>query len=372
MRIIYYEYVNFIFLKINISMEKQKNKYRILLLFIIFLTSFSLGFIVKENFYTTEKQPYIEDLKQEDNFTNVNNYLNNLKQDEKIDLSLFWIVYDIVKNYYYSNDLLNEKENQYWIISWFIESLWDKFSEFMTPEITKEFNDALKGDFEWIGAVVQKHELWVLIDRVLKWSPALNNWILSWDIIIEANENILKGLSVNESVNFIKWPAWTQVVLKILRVWERDIIEKKVIRDKIKIPSVDTKDIAQPNIGYISLNMFWENTPKEFKEFLDMYNNDENIDWIIIDLRDNWGGYLQTAVEIISNFIPRGEKIVTTKYKESSKNKVFNSNNRGNIFNKKIVVLINQNSASASEIMAWALKEYNKAILVWEKSYWKW
>lgn len=344
--------------------EEQKKNNSFLPLFITFLTSFALWFYISNN---------IEFL----NFTNKNKnslvetILKDKLWDKSLNLDLFWQIYNITSQNYYSSDDLKPKDLENGIITWFINSLWDKFSEYMVPEITKQFEDTLNWDFEWIGAVIDKHELWIIIDRVLKWSPALNNWILKGDIIIEANGIILKDLTTNEAVTHIKWKAGTKVILKILRSWEHDFITKEIIRDKIKIPSVDTKDIQDSEIWYISLNIFWDNTSKEFLDLLNTFNN-EKIKWIIIDLRDNGWWYLQSAVEILSNFIEKWKLLVTTKYKNSLLNNYFYSENFGQIFDKKIVILINGNSASASEITAWALKDYNKAILVWEKSYGKW
>jgi carboxyl-terminal processing protease len=181
----------------------------------------------------------------------------------------------------------------------------------------------------------------------------------------------LEDLNIVEAVEKIKWPAWTKVKLKILRPWEKEILEKEVVRNKIKIPTVETKTFswAYENIGYISLNMFWEESSKEFKNALEKMKNK---DWIIIDLRDNWGWYLNWAVEIISNFIENWKKVVEVKWKTIFDNSVYNSAWLDDKYKWKIVILINWNSASASEITAWALRDYNKAILVWEKSYWKW
>ena len=349
------------------KMENQNKNYKYyLLFFIIFLTSFSLWFFVSENIKTTDNINKNQDLNSK-----VWEFIKEKMLKKDLNLTLFWQVYNIIVSNYYSSDELKEKTLEYWLIDWLVKSLWDKYSEFMTPEVTKEFENTLSWDFEWIWAVIEKNELWVMVDRVLKWSPALESWILKWDIIIKANTKELKDLTATEAVNFIKWQAWTKVELTILRVWEKDLIIKNVTRNKIKIPSVDTTDLKDPEIWYISLNMFWENTAIEFKELLDTFNN-EKTKWIIIDLRDNWGWYLQTAVEILSNFIKNKEVLVTTKYKDELLNTPYYSENSWNIFNKKIVVLINENSASASEITAWALKDYNKAILVWEKSYWKW
>lgn len=338
--------------------EKQNKLNTFLLIFIIFLTSFALWF-------------YTSNIKKENKENILTTTIKDKFLEKDLNLDLFWQVYNIISQNYYFSDIINKKEIEYGTIKWLVGSLQDKFSEFMTPEETKEFENVLKWDFEWIWAVIEKHELWIIIDRVLKWSPAINAWIFAWDIVIEANWNNLKDLTVNQAVNYIKWPAWTQVILKIIRAWENDFITKEIIRDKIKIPSVDTKDLEDDSIWYISLNMFWENTSKEFREMLDVFNNNKT-KWIIIDLRDNWWGYLQSAVEILSNFIESKKLLVTTKYSNNLLNNYYYSENKQGIFDKKIVLLINWNSASASEIVAWALKDYNKAILVWEKSYWKW
>ena len=344
-------------------MNESKKNYNFALFFIVFLTSFTLWYFT--SFYNK-----VELSLQEKNKTLVET-INNKIIESKIQLDSFYKVYDIVEKNYYSSDELKQKDLEYWIITWFINSLWDKFSEFMIPEDNKQFQDALNWNFEWIWAVIEKNELWVIVDRVIKWSPAINNWIIKWDIIIEANANKLQDLTVSEAVNHIKWPAWTKVSLKIIRAWESDFITKEIIRDKIKIPSVDTLDMKDEEIWYISLNIFGETTSIEFNELLNTFNNDK-VKWVILDLRDNWWGYLQSAVEILSNFIEKWKLLVTTKYKDSVLNNYYYSENFWKIFGKKVVILINWNSASASEITAGALKDYNKAILVWEKSYWKW
>lgn len=340
--------------------NKTKN---FLLVFIVFLTSFSLWFFVKWNV----------DVFLEKGNTSItdNNIIKEVFLDKDLNLDLFWQVHNLVKSNFYSSSDLKDKDLEYWFIKWYVSSLWDKFSEFMTPKETKEFEDSLNWDFEWIWAVIEENELWVKVDMVIKWSPALANDVRKWDIIIEANWISLWWLSSTEAVSHIKWQAWTKVKLKILRDWESDFIYKEITRDKVKVPSVDSKFFEEDKIWYISVNIFWENTSKEFLEALNSFDNDKT-DWIVIDLRNNWWWYLQSAVEILSNFVENWKLLVTTKYKNSVLNNYYYSENTWKIFSKKIVILINWNTASASEITAWALRDYNKAILVWEKSYWKW
>ncbi len=294
---------------------------------------------------------------------------NNLIRD--INLEKFKKVYDLVKENYYEIDNVKKKDIINGIIKGLINSLWDKHSEFMTPKEKKTFNDTLSGDFEWIWAVVEKTEIWVIIDRILKWSPAKKYGLRKWDIILKADNFKLQDLNLYEAVDKIKWNSWTKVLLTIFREWKKDLLEINVTREKIIIPSVEWKVLENSKIWYIALNMFWENTTIEFKKILKDVEK-ENINGLILDLRDNGWGYLQKAVEILSLFIENWKKIVQTKYKDNLFNRNYFSINDSNIFNKKIVILINSNSASASEITAWALREYKKAILVWEKTYWKW
>lgn len=296
---------------------------------------------------------------------------NLWKSSQKLDMGDFWEVYDIIEKEYFTSWSISKDDLVRGAIAWMVEALWDQHSEFMDPEITKKFNEALEWDFEGIGAVVEKVPLWVKIERILKWSPAKIYDVRSGDIVIKADEFELQDLDLYDAVDKIKGPAGTKVILTILRVGENWILEIEVTRDKIHIPSVEQEIFEEENIGYISLNMFGETTSLEFTKAIDSLN-ESDVSGIIVDVRDNGGWYLQSAVEILSEFIPKGDVLVKTKYKNDFFNNNYFSLNDGEIFDKKIVVLINGNSASASEITAGALREYDKAILVGQESYGKW
>ena len=339
--------------------KKNKNK----ISFSIFLTSVLTFFLLWVFLAEPITNLYVKIIKKSD---------INVFYDEKDDLNLkkFWDTYSLLKEKYYSLDWIKKTDLVDWAITWMVNAIWDKHSVFMNIKEAESFNAILKWDFEWIWAIVNKMPLWIKIDRILKGSPAKKYWLKKWDIITEANNIKLEDLNISEAVDKIKGKAWTEVVLKILRAWENRVIEKKVIRAKIKIPTVEIKEFEKnKDIWYIALNMYWENSAREFKKALEWFKNKS---WIIIDLRDNWGWYLQAAVQILSNFVENWEKLVQVKWKELLNNVVYPSINDWNIYKGKIVILINGNSASASEITAWALKDYNKAILVWTKSYWKW
>jgi len=339
--------------------KKGRNK----ISFSIFLTSVLTFFALWVFLAEPISNLYVKNIKKSDI-----NIFNSEKKD--LDLTKFYKVYDLLKEKYYSLDWVKKSDLVDWAIAWMVDAIWDKHSEYMTIKEAKSFNEALSWDFEWIWAVVEKTPIWVKIDRILKGSPAKKYWLLKNDIITEANGNKLEWLSIWEAVEKIKWPAWTKVKLKLLRIWEKEVLEKEVVRDKIKIPTVETKVFEDnKDIWYIALNMYWENSSEEFKKALE-----EMIDkkGIIIDLRDNWWGYLTSAVEILSDFIENWKELVSVKWKNILDNTSYKSAWFWDKYMWKIVILINWNTASASEITAWALSDYKKAILVWTKSYWKW
>ncbi|PID86348.1 peptidase S41 [Candidatus Gracilibacteria bacterium] len=329
---------------------------------IVFLTSFILG-----GFF-----PLFQAKNNVNNYDKSSEILENKNRDD-LNLQKFWTVYDLLKEKYYSKGSIKKDDLMDGIISGMVKSLGDKHSSYMGIEETKKFNEVLSGDFEGIGAVVEKVETGIEIDMVLKGSPAIKAGVRKGDIILKANGIELRELSLTEGVDKIKGPAGSQVVLSILRIGEKDVLDINVTRDKINIPTVDSEiiiDGKNKKIGYIALNMYGDNTSKDFNLELKKMK-EADVAGLIIDLRDNGGGYLQAAVEVLSNFIKNGEVLVKTKYREVFNNIVYKSLNDGDIFDKKIVILINGNSASASEITAGALRDYGKAILVGEKSYGK-
>lgn len=344
-------------------MKNVKNKKNLLMVFVIILTSFLIWVI----FSFSIKKNITHNLWKSDFYVNCEDWAH---YEWGINLAKFLEAYSYLKKEYYDSSIINEKDIIESAIKWMVDWLWDKHSEYLTKTQTKTFNDTLSWDFEWIWAVVKKVELGVQIDRIIKGSPAKESWLLQWDILTEANGTRLVDLELYEAVSYIKWPAGTKVLLKILRKGEEWFIEKEVTRNIIVIPSVESKILDKDkNIWYIAINMFWDNTEDEFQE---AFESLKDTSWLIIDIRDNGGGYLQSAVMILSNFIENGKEIVFTKYKNVFYNNKYTSVNETWTYKWKIVVLINENSASASEITAWALRDYRKAILVWKKTYWKW
>jgi len=338
-------------------MFKKGNNVKNFIIFIMFLTSFVLGALINEytSYFPLENK--------------INIWTN--KNEWDLDLTLFWEAYNKIKKEYYSIEWIKKEDLVSWMVSWLINSLWDRHSQYMSSTEKKSFEETLSWDFEWIWAVVEKADAWVMVTMVIKDSPAKKVWILSWDMILKADWQELKDKNLYDAVKLIKWTAWTKVKLTIQRAGEFESFEKEVTREKIIIPSVQSKVLDKENIWYIALNLFWDKTSEEFRIALKELK-DKKVDGLIIDLRDNWWGYLQSAVEILSEFIESWNALVKTKYRDTVFNNVYNSLNTGEIFDKKIVIIVNGNSASASEITAGALREYNKAIIVWQKTFGKW
>ncbi|MFA5917334.1 MAG: S41 family peptidase [Candidatus Gracilibacteria bacterium] len=337
--------------------EINKNVKKVIVL-IVFLTSFTAGYVLNEFLPYNTINPK----------TNKENFLN--KNENDLDLTFFWEVYNKVKKEYFSIDSIKKEDIVNGMVAGMVNSLGDKHSEYMSPTEKKSFEETLSGDFEGIGAVVEKTDFGVVVSMVIKDSPAKNSGIIAGDLITKANGEDLKDKNLYEAVKLIKGTAGTKVILTILRAGEIEPFEKEVTRQKIIIPSVQTKIFDKENIGYIALNLFGDKTAEDFRVALKEIK-DKKTKGLIIDLRDNGGGYLQSAVEILSEFIEKGNILVKTKYKDSLFNSAYQSLNTGEIYDGKIVILVNGNSASASEITSGALREYNKAILVGEKTFGK-
>ncbi len=334
-------------------MNSKQNK-NFLTFFLIYLTIFLLWFLTSEafDFYNAEQKLIIIDK----NVNNSKEYSLNLHK-------YFSVYYKIKDNYYDFWDVKKEdlvEKSIVWLVSW----LNDPYTEYFNPNENKNFMSSLSWDFEWIWAVLEKVDLWVKITSVVENSPAETAWIKPWDIVTDVNWTNIAKMSTTEVIALIKWPAWKEVNLVLKRGDET--IEKQLFTKAIVIPSIAWKEIDD-DIWYIWVATFWDKTWTEFKKELEKLKNKK---WIIIDLRDNGWGYLEIAVNMLENFIKRWDVIAYTKYKDWKKDTYY-SRSLWDLYNWKIVVLMNWFSASASEIFAWVMKDYQKAILVWEKTYWK-
>lgn len=287
--------------------------------------------------------------------------------DFPIDFTPFRETYRLIKNNFFSFDTLSGKTTAYGIAKGFVESLGDRHTQFFDPQEAQRFQEALSGDFEGIGAYVNKADFGVYIEQIIAGSPAKEAGVQQGDVLIKANEVSLKELSLADAISHIRGPNGSWVNLEIIRPGKPGTITLRVQRRNIIIPSVDAR-LLDNGIYYIQLASFGEKTADEFKgELAKAY--EKGAKGLIIDLRDNGGGYLETAVQILSQFLEKGRIVVTVK-QTGSADETYTSFGR-TWPPLPLVVLVNGNSASASEIMAGALKEHNIAVLVGNKTFGK-
>ena len=250
-------------------------------------------------------------------------------------------------------------------------SLGDKHSNYFPPKEAKDFSEVLRGDFEGIGAVIDEHPLGIILRRVFSTSPAEKAGLLAGDILTHVDTTNIVGLSSEEAVMKIRWPKGSQAILTYLHGDTHEEKKVTVTRDTIVLPSTQEKMLSG-SVGYIEVAFFGDHTKEEFEKSL------QNItaSWaksLILDFRNNGWGYLESSVDLLSYFLPDKSLAVMTRENDVKNNESF-STTKNPLTNENIpiVIIINNLSASATEIFAWALQDYTRAILVWEKSYGKW
>jgi carboxyl-terminal processing protease len=303
-----------------------------------------------------------------------------LTQD--VDFKLFWQVWDELKTDYVDKDKLNEKDMFYGALKGLVASTGDPYTVFMDPKLSREFEEDMAGTFEGIGAEIGIRNDILTIIAPLEGTPAEKAGLASSDKIYAINTETTAGMSVDEAVNKIRGPKGTKVTLTIFKEGAEAAKDVVITRDTIIVKSVKTETLTAAGEK--------ETSQSEEKKDSDIFvlkvsnfNNDtltlfnkavqealtKNPKGIILDLRNNPGGYLDTAIEMSSEWVDEGT-IVTEKFSEDKKNEYL-PRGRARLKDYPTVVLINGGSASASEIMAGALRDHQKATLVGEQTFGK-
>lgn len=298
------------------------------------------------------------------------NSSSSLSKNKAIDFSLFWDVWDKLEEKYIEKKKIDPKKILYGAIKGMVSSLEDPYTFFLTPEENKRSKDDLQGKFEGIGAQLGLKDKRIIIVAPLKDSPAAKAGLQAGDYINKVDGQSTSNWTLSDAVSKIRGPKKTKVVLTIER--EKKEKDYPIIRDEIKIPSVELS-FEKNNIAYLKVNQFGDNTYDEWDQAVDeilIRNRRDAIKGIILDLRDNPGGYLEGAVYLGSEFLPKG-KLIVRQESTSYGNKNYFAQRDGQLQQFPLVVLINKGSASASEILAGALNDYKKAVLVGEKTFGK-
>ena len=283
---------------------------------------------------------------------------------EKIDL--FSEVLDKINKEYVED--VNQSEAMDAAINGVLQSL-DPYSAYMSPEIFEEMQTETSGEFGGLGIEVSMEAGVVKVISPIDESPAYKVGVKAGDYIVKINNVQVQGKTLSEAVELMRGPVGSSIEITVRRIGVRKALVFNITREIIKIQSVKSK-IIDNNIGYIRLTAFNENSSSQIKKKISEFKKDKSIEGYILDLRNNPGGLLSQAVKISDFFLSDGEIVSTKSRKEGENRKWFA--NRGDIIDgKTLIVLINGGSASASEIVAGALKDHKRAILLGESSFGK-
>jgi carboxyl-terminal processing protease len=288
--------------------------------------------------------------------------------ESEIDFSPLWSAWRAVESKYVSSNKLDHQKMVWGAIEGMVKSLDDPYSMFFPPEEAKMFNEDINGDFEGVGMEIGARKGILIVIAPLKNTPADKAGIKAGDKILKINDTLSAEMTANEAVRLIRGPKGTSVKLTILRDGVENPLEISIIRDIIHIPALDIERKAG-GIFVIKMYNFSGTAANSFRNALrEFVLSKENK--LILDLRNNPGGYLESAVDIASWFLPIGKVVVREKFSDEKEN-VFRSKGYNIFKNLTMVIIVNKGSASASEILAGALQEHGKAKLVGEKTFGK-
>ena len=289
---------------------------------------------------------------------------NNLY--EKIDL-FGEVLENIQKDYV---DDVDQSDMMDSAINGVLQSL-DPYSAYMSPELFKEMQTDTRGEFGGLGIEIGMEAGVVKVISPIDDTPAAKAGIKAGDYIVKIGNEQVQGKSLLEAVKLMRGPVGTSIELTVRRKKVKKPLEFKIERKIIEVQSVSSKIIGEEkNLGYIRLKSFNENSDKQFLKSVKEFEKKSKIKGYVFDLRNNPGGLLTQAINITDFFLEDGE-IVSTKGRKVSETRKFFARKGDEIKGKPIVVLINNGSASASEIFAGALKDHKRAIILGENSYGK-
>ncbi len=296
--------------------------------------------------------------------------VTNLGPDEgvAIDFSIFWEAWQKLRDRHIKGAEMKNQDMLYGAISGLADSFGDPNTTFFKPEDSKKFEEDVGGSFGGIGAEIGLKKEQLIIVAPMEDSPAEKAGLRAGDKILAINGESTAGIDVDEGVKKIRGEIGTNVTLTISREGEEKTRDITITRQLIEIPTLKL-EIKDGNIAYLRLNSFNENAPFLFyKAALNMLYRDVN--GIVLDLRNNPGGFLEVSINLAGWFLERGEVVVTEKFRNGD-DQVFLANGASALKDLPLVILINKGSASASEILAGSLRDQRGVKLIGEKSFGK-
>lgn len=339
-----------------------RNKiFKLIIIVVIVLLAFNVGVL-----YGQKQLPFVGPGKV------IN---QNQGKPEDVDFELFWDTWRLLEEKYSDPSKIDKNKMLYGAISGMVKSLDDPYTAFMDPEDTKKFAEELNGTFEGIGAPVGiRKGILTIVDPPISDSPAERAGLKPLDKILKINETETTDLTIDEAVSMIRGPKGTVVTLTILREKETDTREIKVTRDTIIVKGVELsyKDSDKGKIAVLKISRFGEDTFNDVNTAAnDILAKDAK--GIVLDLRGNPGGLLNSAVDIAGVFLPPGQTVTIESYndKNRDRDKTYKTRGDNKLGKLPIVILANGGSASASEILAGALHDNRGVRIIGEKTFGK-
>ncbi len=332
--------------------NQKQNPYTILIIFGVFFFGIFIGH---------RNLPEVDRV-------DVNN--KNIQVNTKADFAPFWKVWNTINEKYPDANKVSDQDKVYGAIKGLTDSLGDPYSTFFNPTEAKIFEDDIAGTFSGVGMEVGIKNKILTVIAPLKDTPAYKAGIKAGDKILKIDKKITTDLTIEQAIKLIRGEKGTTVSVTIFRDGEKEPREIKIIRDIINTPTIET-NLRKDGIFVITLYSFSANSSNLFRDALKKFADSGSYK-LVFDLRGNPGGYLDSAIDMASFFLPSSEKVVTEDYGGSKEPNIYMSKGF-NAFNDKLrfVVLIDSGSASASEIFAGAMQDNNRAKLVGEQSYGK-
>jgi carboxyl-terminal processing protease len=295
---------------------------------------------------------------------------------ENLDFSLFWRVWDTLEASYYDKDKLSSRDMVYGAIKGMVSSVGDPYTVFLPPTENKVVQEDLSGTFEGVGIQIGFKGTRLTVVAPLPDSPAQEAGIRAGDFIVGIKDEI-KGIDMGtnnitlpEAVEAIRGTAGSKVTLLLIRDDNPEPIEVEVVRRSIEVPSVTVDYVGNGDIAHIRLLKFSGETDAEWTKAVSDILSKGNVKGVLLDVRNNPGGYLQASVDVASEFLKAGQTVVIEELADGQRNE-FKVERIGKLQNMPVIVLINQGSASASEILAGALRDDGGVTLVGETTFGK-
>lgn len=293
--------------------------------------------------------------------------------DATADFSIFWEAWDELKKSHIDGAKAKDQDLVYGSVGGLASAFKDPHTIFLPPDDAEKFDEDIRGEFGGIGAEIGLKFDQIVVVAPLSGSPAERVGLKAGDKILEVDGTSTAGISVGDAVKLIRGEIGTTVTLTIFRDGFADVKKIPIVRDVIRVPTVDIKPLEiDPSLTYVKLHSFNEVAPQVFYEQA-VSAVERGTKGIILDLRNNPGGFLEVAVDLAGWFLERGKVVVKEEFREefADRNREFSAHGNEAFKSTPIVILVNNGSASASEILAGALRDHRHIQLVGEQTFGK-